>query len=182
MIKLIFSIFFITNLFSAMITGNQGKVSVMGGSVDVSAGGVTQTLNSGEITFMGDGEAPSKPRKIKRGDLNDIYEDLRATDAAQTINLRYAPSQYNVVKQIKLVLLKKGFSRNSIKIKRKAGLSQLILLNTDIKKIQYLYPAYYKAARTFFKKKSNKGKVPTLKIKLTHLKKYHRDIFKKYDR
>jgi hypothetical protein len=182
MIKLIFSFIVVTNIFASIITGNQGKVSVTGGSIDVSAGGVTQAVNSGEITFTGDGQAPTKARKIQRGDLNDIYDELKASDSQQSINLKYAPTGHKVAMKIRAALIKKGFKRGSFKIKRYGNQSQLILLNVEIKKIQKLYPAYYKAAKSFFKKRSNKGKVPTLTIKLYYLKTFHRKIFRKYDR
>lgn len=173
---------FTTSIFAAMITGNQGKVCVTGGSIDVSSGGVTQTVNSGEITFMGDGQAPSKPRKIQKGDLNDVYDDLKASENIKTVNLKYAPVKYKVAKQIRLKLIKKGFKRKFIKIRKYKNLSQLWLLKVDINKIRTLYPPYYKAAKSFFRKKSNKRKTPTLTIQLSHLKRYHKRIFRKYDK
>ena len=57
-----------------------------------------------------------------------------------------------------------------------------MLLGVENKSIKNIYPMHYKAAKSFFKKRSNRGKVPTLTIKLYHLKKLHRRIFRKYDR
>jgi hypothetical protein len=182
MIKLIFILLLITNIFSAIITGNQGKLSVAGGSMSVTAGGVTEVVNSGQITFIKDGQAPSKARKTNRNDLSDIMDDLKAKDGKKkkNITLKYALVSHKLAKKIRLSLIHKKFEREAIRIKRKGSLSQLWLVNVPFASIKTLYPPYYKAAKKFFTKKKNEGKRPTLSVKLSHMKRYHRTTFRKY--
>lgn len=176
--KLFISTLLVMNLFAAIITGNQGKVSVAGGSVSVSAQGSTEVLNSGQITFISEGNAPTKARKIKRGDLNDVRNSLKAKENPQVINLKYPRVTLKIAKKIKASLLSKNFTKKNIKFKKKGTLIQIYLAKVTLKSIKKVYPPYYKAAKKFFKKSKNAGKVPMLTIKMSHLKRYHRKSFK----
>lgn len=176
--KIFIVMILVINLFAAIITGNQGKISVAGGSISVSSQGSTELLNSGELTFISEGNAPTKARKTKRGDLNDIYDSLKAKDDAQIINLKYPKLQYKIAKKIKVSLIKKDFPRSSIKFKTQGPLIQMYLAKIKLKAIKKLYPPYYKAGKNFFKKAKNKGKVPMITMKISHLKRYHRSSFR----
>ena len=183
MIKILFFILiFISNIFATVISANQGRVSVTGGSIDVSSQGVTQVVNSGEITFIGDGKAPTKARKVQKGDLNNLFDELEARDSLGKIILKFSPVNAMVAKKIRLALLQKGFSRSNIRLKRKGRLSQLYLAKVSLNSIRTLFPPYYKIAKRFFSKKKNNGKVPILTVRLSDMKRYYRNIFRKYGR
>ena len=70
-----------------MITGGQDRVSITGGSMDVTSAGVTKTVNSGQITFLQEGKAPTNARKLKPNDLADIQNDLKISRAMFDKNL-----------------------------------------------------------------------------------------------
>ena len=183
MIRIVFFILvFVANIFAAIISANQGKVSVTGGSISVSAQGVTQIVNSGEITFIGEGQAPTKARKTRGDDLRDIFQDLKAQDKVNKVILKFTPVKSQIAKRIRLKLLQKSFDRMSIKIKRKGRLSQLFLSKVPLNSIKTLFPPYYRAAKKFFKKSRNSGKIPILTVRLSHMKRYYRNIFREYDR
>jgi hypothetical protein len=86
--KLVFLLFLSLNFLNAIvITGNQDKVSVTNGGITVTGNdGITQNVNSGEITFINE-QGASKARRIQRGDLNDIYNDLKASDDNDVIKV-----------------------------------------------------------------------------------------------
>ena len=178
--NLIFFLLLISDIFAVVITGNQEKVSVIGGSINVTGNdGVTQIVNSGQITYINE-QGASKARKIQKGDLNDVYNDLNAIGSKEIINLKYPPVKYEIARKIKTFLAKKGIPRDKINLKQFKNGTQIILINIQLKSIKSLYPPYYKAAKAFFKKPSNKNKIPTVNMKLIHMKKYHRKIFIKY--
>jgi len=60
MIKILISMILTINIFAAVIVGNQNKVSITGGSMEVSAQGVTQVVNSGQMTTMAKGKHQQK--------------------------------------------------------------------------------------------------------------------------
>lgn len=169
-------------LSAIVITGNQDKVSVTSGSISVTGNdGVTQVINSGEISFIDEAGA-SKSRKVQRGDLNDIYDDLKAANDDDEINLKYDPLQYIVAKKIKAYLVQKGISRSKVQLKRFNASTQIYITSIPIKNIKKIYPEYYTVAKNFFKKSSNKGKIPTLTMKKKHIHKYHKKIIRKFDK
>jgi hypothetical protein len=172
----LFILVFATNIFAVTITGNQDKNIITGGTVEITSGGVTQTVRSGEIIFLREGGTPSKPRKVKNSDMKDIYEELPLANV-KSINLKYAPLKYKIAKKIRLKLIQKGVDRTSIKIKKHRNLSQLYVKDMQGDSLEALYPYYYKTAQDFFKKKRNKGRVPTVTITLKFIKKYHHNLF-----
>jgi hypothetical protein len=170
------------SVFAVVITGNQDKVSVTNGGITVTGNdGITQNVDSGEITFMNE-NGVSKSRKIQKGDLNDIYSDLKAADESNAVNLKFDPLKYMVAKKIKAFLGQKGIERSKIQLRRYNSNTQIYIKAVSIKRIKSIYPAYYKVAKKYFSKPSNKGKVPTLTIKKKHIYKYHKKIIRKYDR
>jgi len=180
MIKISISILFAINLFSAVITGNQSKVSITGGSMEVSAQGVTQVVNSGQMTTMAEGRAPTKARNIFPGDFNDVYSELTAKAEKKNLNIKFAPVKFKFAKKIKAELIKKRIIRSKFKFKRTSRGTILSINNTSLKSIKNIYPAYYKVVDKFFKKPRNKGTVPTITIPLKTIKKRHFELYKKY--
>ncbi|HIP55517.1 MAG TPA: hypothetical protein EYG97_00675 [Arcobacter sp.] len=178
--KIIISIIFVTNIFAAVITGNQSKVSITGGSMDVSAQGVTQTVNSGQMTTIGEGKAPTKARGIYPGDFNDVYSELSAEKEKRNINIRFVPVNFILAKKIKSELIKKKLIRSKFKFKRSPKGTELTINNTSLKSIRDIYPNYYKILSKFFDKPKNKGTVPTITIQVRTIKKYHFELYKKY--
>ena len=179
MIKLLISLIFITNIFAAVITGDQSRVSITGGSINVTSGGVTQTVNSGQITFIGDGIAPSKPRKIKRGDLNTLNDNLNAKNPDYIISLLFPKINKKQAEKIKRILVRKGIDKQMLSIHRVGRLYQLKARHIKSNLIKHIYPEYYQYAKKIEKKFRKKNKVPLIPIKLSHLKKYHRNIFRR---
>jgi len=166
------------SLFSAIITGNQSKVSVTGGSIAVSAQGVTQIVNSGQVTTIGDGLAPSKARNVRPGDLNDLYDELTVKPQKKNINLKYQAVKYTLAKKIRSYLVSKKIPRYACKFKRTSRGTVLYVKNIKLSLIKNIYPKYYKAFQRFFK--NNKNKVPTAKITVKDIRKYHRALYIKY--
>lgn len=176
---LLFIFIFISNIFAAIITGDQSRVSVTGGSIDVTSGGVTQTVNSGQITFIGDGQTPSKPRKIQRGDLNNLLDNLKAKNPDNLISLKFPKMEQKKANKIKKILINKGIAKQNISIKKSGKYYLLKVKHIKSKLIKNIYPEYYKYAKTIEKKFKKKNKVPLIPIKLSHLKKYHKNIFRR---
>jgi hypothetical protein len=178
--KFIIISLFGVNLFAAMISGNQGKVSITGGNMDVTSGGSTVTVSSGEITSYGENSAPSKARKIEQGDLNDINKDLSpSSDEVDTINIKLEPISPDVAKQLRLELIRKGIDREKINLSNVTTGTQIFIEAIPLSKIRTIWNGHFKAGTEFFKKESNDGKVPTITIKEGDLKKYHRTLFSK---
>lgn len=179
--KIILVAIFIMNIFGAMITGNQSKVSITGGSMDVTSGGHTITVNSGEITSIGENTPPSKAKKIDKGDMNDVYHDLNPSLSDDVIYIKMDPINPNVARQIRLELIKKGIDRDKIEMRNINSGTQISLKNIALGDIKTIYAKHYRAGYEFFKKPSNEGKVPTINIKENELQQYHGVIFQKYN-
>lgn len=186
--RILITIFiFIVNINSAMITGSQDKLSISGGSMNVTSEGVSKIVNSGEITFIQDGKAPSDARKLKSDDLKDITDDLKMSNAARPVNLKFAPTKKIIAQKIGRLLTKAGISRANMEYRRENKDNTNVALyikQIDINLIKNIYPVYYKAVSKYYQKHekrlSKKSKTPTIVIKLNMMKKYHRSIFKKY--
>jgi hypothetical protein len=180
--KVFFIAILALNLFGAVITGNQEKASIIGGSMDVTSGGVTVTVKSGELTSYKDGQAPSISRPVTRGDLNDVYSELTPTSDENIINLKLAPIDPNIAQKIRLELVQKGISRDNITIRQMNDGAQIYVSSIDLNDIKLIYGGHYKAGLEYFKSPANKGKIATINIKEEDLKKYHSVIFRKYSR
>ncbi len=169
-------------LFGAVITGNQNKVSVIGGSIDVSAGGASVTVNSGEMATYGEGNPPSQPKKIEKGDMNDVYSELTPSSDENTIHLVLELiTNPTVAQKIRLEMIQKGLPRDKIELKRMSKGTQIVVRSIPLEEIKLIYSGHYKAGITFFKADANKGKTPTITIKPEDIKKYHATIFRKYN-
>ena len=79
------------NLNSAVITGSQDRLSISGGSMSVSSSGVTKSVESGQISFISDGNAPTNARKLQKGDLDGISNGLKMTNDTMLMNLKFVP-------------------------------------------------------------------------------------------
>lgn len=77
---LLITTFLSVHLNSAEFSANQNKIYVIKGSIEVSAYGVTQIVESGEITFYGENLPPSVPRSFQNIDIQDIHLELEAPD------------------------------------------------------------------------------------------------------
>ncbi len=180
--KIIFITILAVNIFAAVITGNQEKASIIGGSMDVTSGGSTVTVNSGELTSYKDGQAPSISRPVTRGDLNDVYNELTPTSDENIVNLKLAPVDPAIAGKIRLELVQKGISRDKINISQMTNGAQIYISSIDLNDIKQIYGGHYKAGLDYFKSPANKGKNPTINIKLEDLKRYHTVIFRKFGR
>ena len=185
MIKLILSISFVINLTAAMITGSQDKLSISGGNMVVTSGGVSKNVNSGQITFIKDGQAPTDARNINKSDLKDIINELSMSNQSRLVNLKYAPLKRLLAKKISRFLLKAGIKRSHIILKpAKNGKSLLSVRQIDINSIKTIYPLYYKALSQYYiknaKKLKKKSKTPTVLVKLNMIKRYHKTLYNKY--
>lgn len=69
---------------SAVIIGNQEKITSMSGTLDIESNGVSKTIRPGEISFTSEGQAPSDARRLKKGDIQDILDE---TDVDKKIDL-----------------------------------------------------------------------------------------------
>lgn len=161
---------------ASVITGNQDKISVMGGSIDVTSNGTTQEVNSGEITFIGENTSPSKPRKVQANDLKDVMNDLQAKDPEKLISILYPPMKHKDVKKIQRFLLSKGIKRENIILSNTQGLVQLKIKHAKLQKIKNIYPAYYKTGEKISEEFAKKNKVPLLKMQKKHVNIYHKKI------
>ena len=177
---------FIVHLNSAMITGGQDKISISGGSMNVTSSGVTQVVNSGQITFIKEGKAPTKARKVKPSDLKDITDGLKMSNLARPINLKFDPTKSMVAKKIGRFLVKAGVPRSSLEFNKENELLSLYVKQIDINLIKNIYPSYYKAVSKYYqkykKRLSKKKNVPTIIVKLNMIKKYHKTIYRKYNK
>jgi hypothetical protein len=170
---------------AAMITGSQDKLSISGGSMNVSSGGVTQMVNSGEITFITEGSAPTKARKLKRNELKDITDSLSMVNDIRPVNLKYAPVKRKLAKKIARFLVKAGIQRQKITFhdisKEK---TYLYVKQIDINAIKNIYPTYYKALSKYYiknkKRLKSKSKTPTVIVKLNMIKRYHKTLYNRY--
>jgi len=187
MIKLFISFTILLNLHAAVITGSQNKLSISGGSMNVSSSGVTQTVGSGQITFIEEDSAPTTPRKLKPNDLKDITDSLSMITVERPANFKYAPLNRTVTKKIARFLVKAGLDRSNMVLLRKPNNKfSLYLKQIDIEKIKTIYPLYYKALKNYYakkeklKKKKKNKKTPTVTVKLNMIKQYHRTIYNKY--
>lgn len=168
-------------IFAATISGNQSQVSIEGGSMDVTTGGVTVTVNSGEITFTEDGKAPTTPRKMNAQDKKNLQDSMDAGGNDKVMNIKYPTTlSPNFLRHLKTELIKKGIPRENVSLKRVSGTSQLRLNEVEIEKIKTLYPPYYKLVQRYYKKKKSTSKIPTITMKASHVKKYHKALFIKY--
>lgn len=168
------------NIFAAIITGNQDKASITGGSMDVTSGGSTVTVKSGELTSYKDGQAPSISRPVTKGDLNDIYHELTPTSDENVINLKLAPIDPIIAGKIRLELVQKGIPRDNITIKQMHDGAQIYISSIDLNDIKQIYGGHYKAGLEYFKSPANQGKIATINIKEEDLRKYHTVIFRKF--
>ena len=184
MIKLLLSFVFFANLHSAMITGSQGKLSISGGSMSVSSGGATQTVNSGEITFIKEGSAPTKSRKLNKNDLKDITNSLSMSDVSRLVNLNYAPIKRKLAKKISRFLIKAGIKRGNISFHKVGSKTNMQVRQIDINAIKNIYPKYYKALSKYYiknkKRLKKQSKTPTVKVKVKMIRKYHSSLYNKY--
>jgi hypothetical protein len=180
--KILFIAILTLQLFGAVITGNQDKASITGGSMDVTSGGSTVTVKSGELTSYKDGQAPSISRPVTRGDLNDIYTELSPSSDENIINLKLAPIDSTVAQKIRLELVHKGISRDNISISQMTNGAQIYISSIDLNDIKQIYGGHYKAGLQYFKSPANKGKIATINIKEEDLRKYHSVIFRKFGR
>ena len=187
MIKLIISLTIILNLNAAVITGSQNKLSITGGSMNVSSAGVTQTVNSGQITFIEENSAPSTPRKLRKDDLIDITDSLSMVNNKRTLNLKYEPLNRKFTKKLARFLVKAGINRSSMSILRKPNNKfSLYIKEIDINSIKSIYPLYYKAIKKYYvknaKRLKNSKKTPTIVVKKNMIKQYHKSLYLKYGR
>lgn len=167
---------------AATITGNQNQVSVTGGSISVTSSGSTVTLNSGDITFLDEGKAPTTPRKTKAKDLDEIKNSMKSNSSDEKVmNIKYPTTlSSNLLRHLRTELIKKGIPRENITLKRTNRGSLLRLNEIEIEKIKKLYPPYYKLVAKYYKKKKSTKKIPTITLKQAHVKKYHKALFIKY--
>ena len=70
-------IFTVINIKASIITGNQEKISIIGGSMNVTSYGVTKQINSGQIVFIQKGKAPSNVIELDQMHLININEELK---------------------------------------------------------------------------------------------------------
>lgn len=180
MIKILISMILTINIFAAVIVGNQNKVSITGGSMEVSAQGVTQVVNSGQMTTMAKGKAPTKARSILPGDFNDVYSELTAAAEKKYVNIKYSPVNFKLAKKIKSELIKKKIKRSKFKFKRTSRGTELRINKTSLKSIKNIYPSYHRMLTKFFKKSRNKGSVPTITLTVGTIKKRHPKLYRKY--
>jgi hypothetical protein len=188
MIKVLITLLVLLNLNAAVITGSQSKLSISGGSMDVTSGGVTQTVNSGQITFIEKDKAPTTPRKLNNNDLKDIKSAMSMSNSGKKLaNFKYAPVNRTLAKKIARFLVKAGLERKNMLLLRKPNDKfSLYLKNIDIKDIKNIYPLYYKALKKYYLKRGNKppkgNKLPTVVVKLNMIKQYHKTLYIKYGR
>jgi len=187
MIKLIIGLTIILNLNAALITGDQNKLSITGGSMNVSSAGVTQTVNSGQITFIEENKAPSTPRKLKKDDLKDITDSLSMVNIQRPVNLKYAPLNRKFTKKLARFLVKAGLNRSNMSIIRKPNDKfSLYIKEIDINEIKGIYPLYYKALKRYYAKNAKRleksKKTPTIVVKRNMIKQYHKSLYAKYGR
>jgi hypothetical protein len=176
---IIISLLITTNIFAAIITGNQEKASIIGGSMDVTSGGSTVTVNSGELTSYKDGQAPTIARPVTRGDLNDVYNELTPTGDEDIVNIKLAPIDPAIAGKVRLELVQKGISRDKIVITQMTSGAQIFISKINLDDIKQIYGGHYKAGLQYFANNANKGKQPTINIKAEDIKKYHSVIFRK---
>jgi hypothetical protein len=176
---LLISILISVNIFAAVISGNQDKVSIINGSANISSAGKTTIINSGQISFTSSSGA-SAARNIKKGDLKDIYSSLRAEGGDEEdnpneiyVNLKFPASTLTYAKKIKSDLVSKKVPRRIIKITKEKGKKVLIVKKINLTLLKSIYPAYHSAAKKYFAKKRNKGKVPTLKMNNSYVRRIH---------
>lgn len=182
-IFLIIYLLFISSLSAAVISGNQGQVSIEGGSMTVSSGGKSVNVNSGEITFTKDGSAPTAPRRINANDMKNFNESMDAGDPEKLVNIKYpANLKPNLIKHLQIELVQKGIPKDAISVRKTGQGTEIRINEVDIEKIKSLYPPYYKLVENYYKKKKSTKKIPTLNIKNSHLKRYHKALFIKYGR
>ncbi len=171
---LLFIILFVSNILATVISGNQGKVCVLGGSISVSAGGVSQNVNSGEITFIGKNKTPTKARKIRNGDLNDIEEELNMSSSRRFIYLKFPNMEYKIAKKIRSKLIRKGIKRSDIKLVKYSTKTRIKLKKIPLSSIRKIYPAHYKAAIKFYKNPKNNKRTVSYKLNKKQLQIYHK--------
>jgi len=177
------------SLFALVITGNQDKVSVQGGTIEVTSGGVTEVVESGQITFLQEDSAPTRAVQLQKSDLKDIQDDFQeetiglqlSPTLGHLVTLKFETVKYEIAKGIKKVLLKQGFSSASIHIDKKNHYAKLTLIQVPLKKLQKFYPIYYKAAKRFFRIKRNKNKVAKLMVREREMRQFYEEVFNKYD-
>jgi hypothetical protein len=174
---LLTSLFYLS-VSAAVITGSQDRVSVTGGSISVTSAGVTETVDSGEITFFGDGQAPSKARKIQKNDLNNVMNDLQAKDPDKLISIQFPNMNHKQANRLKSFLISKGIHKKHISIRNINGIAKVKLRHVNLKKIKSIYPEYHKVGERISEKFAKKNKVPLLKMKSSHIKIYHKNIFR----
>jgi len=171
----LFIILFVSSIFATVISGNQGKVCVLGGSISVTSGGVSQTVNSGEITFIGKDKAPTKARKIKAGDLEDIEKELNMSSSRKYVYLKFPNMEYKIAKKIRAQLIRKGIKRSDIKLARYGRKTRIVMKQKiPLSSIKRVYPAHYKAALKFYKNPKNKRRTVSYKLTKKQLKIYHK--------
>jgi hypothetical protein len=184
MIKLLITIFITSQIFAATISGSQDRLSIAGGNMNVTSSGVTKQVNSGQITFISNGKAPTDARKLKANDLSNITDELSMSDEARLVNLNFPPLKPIIAKKIKRFLIKAGITKHKFTISMKKNKTTLKIKQININKIKGIYPLYYKALTKYYlnnkKKLSKNSKTPTVKIKLNLLKRYHKSIFNRY--
>lgn len=181
--KIAFLLFFVTTLvsFAATISGNQGQVSISGGSMDVTANGSTVTVNSGQTTTFGENQGPSAPRATTQQDINKIKNELSTGSDDKLMNIKYPTTlSKRFIEGLKKELQSKGIGKDRFVMGKKGSKKQFRVNQVDIEKIKDIYPPYYKIVAKYYKNKKKASKVPTITIKLAHLKKFHKALFIKY--
>jgi hypothetical protein len=65
---------------STEFSGNQNKVYVTQGEIEINGYGITQLVRGGEITFYGENLAPTSPKKYLDIEIQDIAIELEAPE------------------------------------------------------------------------------------------------------
>ena len=182
--KKLFLFLFITSIisFGATISGNQGQVSISGGSMSVTSNGSSVTVNSGQTTTFGEGQGPSAPKATTKNDIDKIKKEMDVKSDKDIMNIKYpAKLSSRFINGLQQELISKGIEEELFSYRVIGGVQQLRITALEVDKIKKIYPPYYKLVVNYYKKKKRKNsKVPTITIKYEHLKKFHKALFIKY--
>jgi hypothetical protein len=169
---------FLVYLNSSIITGSQDRVSVTGGSIIVTGTKNSSIVNSGEITFINEEGEISSARQIKRGDLTELMNDLKAEDGDnKQISLTLPGVNKRIAYELQKLYKKYNIPNEKI-IRKKYNNKIVIKLNkVDAKIIKKIYPAYHKKGMDFINKT---GKVPGMKMSKRNFRIYHKKLLLRY--
>lgn len=163
---------------SAVIIGDQSKVSITNGNGWVQSQGITKQIQSGEIIYTHENTAPSDAKRVSKGEMNNVYKSLKPATDENIINIQYYPVKNSVAKEIKKYLERLSINPNKIlftKINNEE--TEIFLMNIDMKIIEFIYPLYFKVATEFYSQSKNEDKIPTMKMQLHHMYIYHKKAF-----